>query len=139
LAARRAARTRLRTWLHPRRALALPHQGEVVVGDRILVSLAQVLLVDEHVEVRRQRARLPALEKLDCPRVLLAAKDELRFLLSPRHLLPHGHGRRHQNRDDAQPDEECHHGVAAVGAAPLQALAAGSSTAIRVATLDLTS
>src|SRR6185436_10310643 len=96
-------------------ALLLPglREGhEVVVGDGVLVLLAEKLLLHEHVEVRWVGVRGPALEHSDRVCVLLASKYELFFFLTLRHVLPHGHGRSHQDGHDRHRHDQGGHRVA---------------------------
>jgi hypothetical protein len=93
-------------------SLGLPEQREVIVGNRILVLLAQKLLFDEHLESRRIRAGELPLEHPDRVRDLLAPEHEFCFLLAPGHLFPHGHRDRHHHGQDQETDDQGRHGVA---------------------------
>ena len=79
---------------------------EIVIGNRIFVLLAEVSLLDEHVDARRKSAGPRfALEQPNRPCVLLASEDELRFFLSLHGLAPHRHGNGHHDGHDAQADQ----------------------------------
>ncbi len=86
---------------------------EVVVGDRVLVFLPQELLLDEDVQGRREGVRVAALEQHDGAPVLLAAPDQLLFLLALGDMRPHGQRSRHHHGHHAHSDEQRGHGVAA--------------------------
>ena len=92
--------------------LAGENRCEVVVRDRVFVLLAKESLGDEHVEVRRIGVCVLALEQPDGVRVLLAAENQLLFLLSLRGLLPHWQCNGEHHGHDAHRDEEHRHGVA---------------------------
>ena len=94
-------------------ARRLPQRHEVLAGDRVLVFLAQELLLDEHVDARRQRPRSrPALEETDRPRVLLTPEDQLRLFFPLSHRLPHGKGDAQHHAHHAQRYEQDGHGIA---------------------------
>jgi len=84
---------------------------EVVVGDRVLVFLPQVPLAYQQINVRRVRVGGLALEQCNGVDVLLAAEDQLLFLLALRHLFPHRHGDGEHDGHDAHGDQESGHRV----------------------------
>lgn len=90
---------------------------EVVVGDGVLVFLPKELLLDEDVHRGRERVRVAALEQHDGAPVLLAAPDELFFLLALGEVRPHGQRGRHHHGHHAHADEQRGHGVAALSRA----------------------
>ena len=120
-----AGRRRLsRSALSPRRQsrllLRLIQELELAIrDDRILVFPAQKVLLDQHVEARRVRIRIFALEQADCAGVLGAAEDELFLLLAPRQLVPDGHRRRPQDGHDAKGNDENGHRIAVFAVASL--------------------
>lgn len=87
-------------------------------GHRVLVLLAQEPLLDEQVDVRRERAGELALEEGDGARVLLAPEHQLGFLLAGRLVPPDRHGERHQHAHDGDAHEQRGHRVAFVGPPP---------------------
>lgn len=90
---------------------------KVVVGDGVLVFLPQELLLDEDVHRGRECVRVAALEQHDGAPVLLAAPDQLFFLLALGEVRPHGQRGRHHHGHHAHADEQRGHGVAALGRA----------------------
>jgi len=105
-----AAAARLR-----RRLLVRVHQLKLAVGGhRILVLLAEEMLVEKDIEVRRKRVRVLALEKCNRPRVLLTAEDQLGFLLPLRGGAPRGQRHSEEDRHDGHADEQRRHRVATV-------------------------
>jgi hypothetical protein len=80
---------------------------------RILVLLAEKALVDEHVDIRRPGAgAVTALPETDGADVLLAAENQLRFLLSLRLMTPRGEDSAHEDGHDGERHEQGRHGVA---------------------------
>src|SRR5690606_19512494 len=75
-------------------------QELAVLCHRILVFLAEVASLHEHVDARRILAAILRLEQVDRARVLLAAKDQLGFLLSLHLLTPYRQQGRHEDRHD---------------------------------------
>ena len=97
----------------PRRACARRASGtksSFVIG--ILELLAEEPLLDEHVDVRRVRVGVLALEQPDRVDVLLAAEDQLFFLLALRGVFPDRHGDGHHDGHDAHGDQQRRHRVA---------------------------
>ena len=86
---------------------------EVAAGDGVLVLLPQVAVVEEHFDAGRQRVGELALIEGDRPRVLLAAEDQLGFLLTPGRRVPDRERDGHHHRHHAHGDEERRHRVAA--------------------------
>jgi hypothetical protein len=86
---------------------------EIVVGNRVFVLFPQVPLAHQQIGVRRVRVGGFALEQRDGVDVLLAAEDQLLFLLALGHLSPDWHGHREHDRHDAHGDQEDGHRVAA--------------------------
>ena len=97
----------------PRRsgAASTGQREEIVVGDRILEFLPQKALGDQRVEIGREGVRVLLLEEADGVRVLLAAEDELFFLLPLRRMFPHRHDDGHHDGHDAHRHQEGHHRV----------------------------
>src|SRR5262249_1249575 len=84
---------------------------EVVVSNGILELLAQESLFAEPVDAGRVGVGELLPVQPNGAHVLLAAEDELLFLLASRHLLPGGHRDRHQDGRDAHSDKKCRHCV----------------------------
>jgi hypothetical protein len=100
--------------------LAREQRQEVFAGNGILVFLPQEALLDEDVEVGRQRARPgPALEQANGPGILLPSEDQLGLFLALDHLLPDRHGDRQHDAHDAERDEQGHHRISGRPAAQL--------------------
>lgn len=113
LRALHAARRLPLTW--PGWDTASVDRAEVLAGDGILVFLAEEFLLDEHVDVRRERTVL-LVEQPDRPRVLLAAENQL-GLLFPSHLVtPDGKRGRQQDRHDREHRQQRGHRVARIAA-----------------------
>src|SRR6185295_8133766 len=110
---RRDAGARLRR----RDLVGVDHLELAVLGHRVLELLAEEVLVQQDVHVRRKRVRVLALKEHDGARVLLAAEDQLRFLLALGRRLPRGQGHGEEDRHDGHGGEQCRHGeaVACVG------------------------
>jgi hypothetical protein len=88
------------------RGLSCEERLEIVVRDRIPEFLSEEVLLDQHVDGGRQRARtVPPLEQSDGMRVLLPAKDQLCFLFALDHLLPHRHGDGHRDGHHREANE----------------------------------
>ena len=85
-----------------------------VLGHRILEFLPQETLLHENVDTRREVAgtHLARIE-IDGARVLLAAEDQLRFLLAFRLRSPHRHRDRHEHHQDGNAHEQRRHRVPA--------------------------
>ena len=66
-------------------------QPEVAVRDRVLVLLAQELLAQQDIDVRRERVGVFPLVQRDGARVLPGPEDQLGFLLALDRLLPDRH------------------------------------------------
>lgn len=98
-----------------------PQVLELVVGDGILELLAQVMPLHQHVNAGRQGLR-PGLEETNRADVLLAAEDELRFLLALRLVAPHRQGGGHQHCHHGQRHQQGRHRVAFFAAAHRTAL-----------------
>jgi hypothetical protein len=96
-------RTRLRL-LRPAERL------EVVVRNRVLVFLADEVSIHERVESGRKRSHL-GLVQANRANVLLAAEDELFFLLALGLVPPHGQYDRHQDRHHRQRHQQRGHRV----------------------------
>jgi hypothetical protein len=96
-------------------------QHEVVVGDGILVFLAEKLLFNQNVDARRERIRKLALKEHDAARVLVSAPNELLFLLALHHVRPHGQRHAHEHGHHAEANQQRGHRVAllSAGTAPL--------------------
>ena len=101
-----------------RQALSNGNDHEVVVGDRILVLLAQEPLIDEHVKVRRVRVREFPLEHANRVDVLQTSEDQLFFFFALPGVFPDRHGDRHHHRHDAHGDEQGRHCIPSLTAAP---------------------
>jgi hypothetical protein len=97
-------------------SLRLSERHEVFVRNRVLVLLPQEFLLDEHVERRGVGAGELPLEHADRVRDLLAAEDQLLFLLTLDHLLPDGHDNGHHHGHDSDTDNQGSHGVAGLRA-----------------------
>ena len=97
-----------------RHGLAGENRLEIVLRDRILVPLPEKVLLDEDIERRRIRVGVLSPEQANSPRVLLAAENQLLFLLALRDLLPDGHRDRHHDGHDAHGDEQSGHRIAAL-------------------------
>jgi hypothetical protein len=87
---------------------------KVVVGNRVLVLLAEKPLINQHIDARRGRIRELSLKQADGAGILLASEDELFFLLPLGHVRPDRQHRAHQDRHHAQADQQGHHGIASV-------------------------
>jgi len=90
-----------------------------VLRHRVLVFLAQKPALDEHVDARRPGIRVVLVlvfEESNRARVLLAAPDELSFLLAASLMPPDRHGDRHQNRHNSQRDQQGGHRVTPLAA-----------------------
>src|SRR5436190_3735090 len=83
---------------------------ELLAGDRVQVFLAQVVPLHQHVDARRQRPHL-GLEEADGAEVLLAAENELRFLLALGLVPPHRQRDGHQYRHHRQRHQQRGHRV----------------------------
>jgi hypothetical protein len=92
----------------------LRERHEVLAGDRVLVLLAEKLLLDQHVKGRRIRVGELPLKHPDRVGDGLAPENELLFFLPLCHLFPHRHGDGHHDRDDREPDDQGRHRVAVV-------------------------
>jgi len=86
--------------------------SKVASGNRVPVPTPQEPLLHEHVDARRKRAGVPALEERDRLHILLAAEHELGFPFATLQRLPDGERGTERDRHDAHPDEQCGHGVA---------------------------
>ena len=86
---------------------------------RILVCLAQELLLDEHVDVRGIGAGVFPLVALDRLHVLIAPEDELLLALPLDGFLPEGNGRNQRDREDDEQDGDAEKDVAGVVPRPL--------------------
>ena len=86
-------------------------QFEVLTGDRVLVFLAEEVAVHQQVHAVREGLRARLVEPKG-PHVLLAAEDELLFLLALGLVAPHRKGRAHQDRHHGHRDQQRRHGVA---------------------------
>jgi hypothetical protein len=93
---------------------------EVAAGDRVLVFLSKEALLHEEVDRGREvsGAHLPLIQ-VHGARVLLAAKDELGFLLALHFVAPHRHRDGHQDHHDPEAHEQRGHGVSALVALTL--------------------
>jgi len=107
---------------------------EILAGDRVLVFLAEEFLIDQDVDICRQRAWQFTAVQLDGASVLLAAEDQLLFLLPLGRLLPDRHGDRHHDGHHADADEQHGHGVAALADAALRISAQTSLTIVTILT-----
>jgi hypothetical protein len=99
---------------------------KVFARDRVLVLLAEKLLLDEHINGRRIRVGVLPHEETHGPRVLLAAEDQLVLLLPLRHRRPDRHRHTHQHGHYRQTHEQGRHRIAPVRppAGPRRALVA---------------
>jgi hypothetical protein len=89
------------------------NQQEILTGDRVFVLAAKKMLIDEHVDIRRQDAGSGlSLKQTDCAGVLLTAEDQLGLLLALCHLLPDGHDSGHDHGRDAQCNQKRRHRIA---------------------------
>ena len=88
------------------------NQQELLTGDRVFVLAAKKMLIDEHVDIRRQDAGSgPSLKQADGVGVLLTAEDQLGLLLALCHLLPDGHDGGHDDGHDAQGNQKRRHRI----------------------------
>jgi hypothetical protein len=88
---------------------------EILIGDRVLVFLAEKALLNQDVECRRWRVGVFLPKKAYRSGVLLASKNQLLLFLALRHLLPNRHRSGQHDGHDAQSDEQHRHGVAVFG------------------------
>jgi len=85
---------------------------EIVVRDRVLVLLPQEFLLDQDVDGRGEGVRVASLEEHDGAPVLLAAPNELFFLLALGEVAPDRQRGGHQHGHHAHAHEQGRHGVA---------------------------
>jgi hypothetical protein len=91
-----------------------------VFGHWIFELLTKKVPLHQDVDAWRKHTRAGlALIQRNRLRVLLAAKDQLHFLLALRLMTPHGKGGGHQHRHDSQTDQQRRHRVAALAALTL--------------------
>jgi hypothetical protein len=106
----------LTSWRGGGLSLRLRERHEVFVRDRVFVLLPQEFLLDEHVECRRVRVRKFPLEHANRVCDLLAAEDQLFFLLALNHLFPDRHDDGHHRGHDGDADNQGGHRVAVMRA-----------------------
>ena len=85
-----------------------------VIGS--LYLLAEELLLNQHVDARRERVGIATLIERNRVRILARAKDELSFLLALDHRAPRGNGHGPEDRHRGQRDEQGGHRVPALAA-----------------------
>jgi hypothetical protein len=120
------------SWHHRLSAddLAKKHWLEVgVTRDGVLVQPADEATLLEDVQARGV-APGSARVQLDCLNVLLTAKDEFSLALTLRRRAPDRKRHAQQDGHDAQPNEQCRHGVAAL-------VGHGSAIKISVVAVDV--
>lgn len=92
---------------------------KILAGDRVFEFLTQEPLLDQNVEVRRERARASStLIQSNGARILLSAKDELRLFFALRRLFPDRQRHAEQHAYDGKRHQQCRHRIAAVGTSP---------------------
>ncbi len=88
------------------------NQQEILTGDGVFVFAAKKMLIEEHVDIRRQDTGPGlSLKQTDGASVLLAAEDQLSLLLALRHLLPDRHEGGHEDGRDAQGHKKRRHRI----------------------------
>jgi hypothetical protein len=114
-----------RRLLRTRGSLRAADDLEFTVGDHgIFVLLPEESSLHEHVDAWRQGVgdvRVLETEERNCPGVLLAAKNELRFFFPPRFYPPDGHCDRQKDGPDRERHEQGRHGVPSFAAERLTA------------------
>jgi hypothetical protein len=91
-----------------------PEELEVSACDRVLVLLPKESLIDQNVDIRRQRIGEPTLEQGDGPRVLFASKDQFGFALATSDGLVDRHRGAEHDRHHTHGDQQRGHGIAAL-------------------------
>ena len=88
-----------------------------VLGHRVLVFLPQVFPFDQHIDTGWKgvrEVRVLGAVKRDSARVLLAAKNELRFLFAAGHVAPYWHRDGHERHHDRNHDKQGRHRISAL-------------------------
>jgi hypothetical protein len=88
---------------------------EVLAGDGIFEFLADVTSLDQQIDAGGQGLRFRLVQPNSAD-VLLAAEDELGFLLALSLVTPHGHRDGHQHRHDRERHEQRRHRVTGLAA-----------------------
>ncbi len=89
-----------------------PDHVEIFLSDRIEVFLAKEPALDQDVDARRERVRVLCAVQGYRTRVLLAAEDQLRFLLALGSVAPRRERDAHEDGHHGEADKQRRHGVA---------------------------
>ena len=88
------------------------HHAELAVRrHRVLVLLPEIAPLHEHVDARRKVVSVPGSIESDRASVLLASKNEFRFLFAAGEMAPGGQRHGHEDGHDGEGDEQRRHRI----------------------------